>query len=266
MKRVISLLSVAILAINCQRATDSVAMEDNKPIIPNTGNTTMCNVTYNDINAVDPWGVLIRTTCSPSEGEEAPIVVTEPTTNARLLASNNSLPDDLYSSDGLSTFNTEKQKNKAVHFWFYGTDSQKLFKPHVYARVFVFNNDAEGNAKIEAAQAQIRGGRHVLGFDSGPFQGVYPTMVLNIQHKQGKNGKTISSYNFESEVKRSLPVGKKIFIQFIIKSSPTNTYPNDKSYGYAVFLNEDNKAYPHYKIDFSDRALGYQGHNFYYNQ
>ena len=267
MKKIVCLLSLGLVLANCKRADtiNSADLVDNK--LPNSPITTFCNKIYTTNNdTVNPWGVLMRTTCQEGEGEEAPIVIT-PSNNkqfSKLLISQ----DYKDISNGYVTMSETKIKKKAVHFWFYGTDSRKLFKPITYARVFVFDDDTAGNQKITAAQQQVQGGNHYLGFDSGVFNGIYPTMVLNITHKTGKNGKLTSSFNIESEVKKSLPVGKKIFIQFIVQSSPSSNTPagfNTAKYAYLVFKNEDDKAYPHYKIDLSDNNLGYQGHNFYYN-
>ncbi|MDO4763109.1 MAG: hypothetical protein Q4A00_01840 [Flavobacteriaceae bacterium] len=266
MKKIVCLLSLALVAISCKRANSSLSMEEDKPINKPVL-ASLCDKVYNTNDTVNPWGVLIRTTCKEGQGDEAPLVENPNTSNShfdKLLLSKNTMD-----TGDLTTLNTSnKVKKKAVHFWFYGTDSRKLFKPVTYARVFVFNDDTTDNAKITAAQNQVRGGNHNLGFDSGVFNGIYPTMVLNINHKQGKNGKVLSTFNIESEVKKSFPVGKKIFIQFITQSTPTNPTPNtfnNAKYAYLVFKNEDDKAYPHYKIDMSDRGLGYQGHNFYYN-
>lgn len=267
MKKIVCLLSLGLALANCKRAdtTNSSDLVDNT-LPKNTPIAEFCNKVYTTNNdEVNPWGVLMRTTCKPGEGEEVPVLSIPPNTSNNQL--NKLLMADISNSD-ISTFDTSnKVKNKAIHFWFYGTDSRKLFKPVTYARVFVFNDDTEGNQKITQAQQQVQGGNHYLGFDTGVFNGVYPTMVLNINHRTGKNGKLQSSFNIENEVKKSLPVGKKIFIQFIVQNSASAIKPgtfDTAKYAYLVFKNEDNKTYPHYKIDLSDNNLGYQGHNFYY--
>lgn len=138
-----------------------------------------------------------------------------------------------------------------------------------YARVFVFEDNPTDIAKINAAKSQILAGNHYLGFDTGVFKDIYPLYVLNINHKQNPTtGNITSSYNLESEVKKSLPAGKRIFVQFIVQSSPATTVPTNfdtAKYAYCEFLNEDNNLYPHYKIDYSDSNLGYQGNSFFYN-
>lgn len=246
MKKTIILLSVVTL-MSCERNDSGINIEKDLNINP----SLQCNKTYNSNDAVNPWGVLIRTTCSPGPGTDVGTV-------------------DSAGKNSLLEFKnlTAKTKTKAVHFWFKGTDTNKLFKPITYARVFVFDDDVSGNQKITQAQQQVQGGNHYLGFDSGVFKDIYPDMVLNINHKM-VNGKVQSSYNLENEVKRALPVGKKIFIQFIVQKSPTSPVPStfeSAKYSYLVFTNEDNKAYPHYKIDLSDNSLGYQGHSFHYVQ
>ncbi|MDY6026219.1 hypothetical protein [Bergeyella zoohelcum] len=246
MKKFILLLGMATAVLSCKRAGDAISLDDEQNNL-----SARCNMTYNSNDAKDPWGVLIRTTCSPGPGTDVGTV-------------------DSAGKNSLLEFKnlTAKTKTKAVHFWFKGTDTNKLFKPITYARVFVFDDDISGNQKITQAQQQVQGGNHYLGFDSGVFKDIYPDMVLNINHKM-VNGKVQSSYNLENEVKRALPVGKKIFIQFIVQKSPTSPVPStfeSAKYSYLVFTNEDNKAYPHYKIDLSDNSLGYQGHSFHYVQ
>lgn len=141
---------------------------------------------------------------------------------------------------------------------------QQLFKPTIYARVFVFD---DGDSKVQQAKTQVQGGNHYLGFDRGVFQGVYPHAVINISHKINSNDKVQTTYNLENEIKRALPVGKRIFIQFVVQNSPTTPLPAGfatAKYAYCDFLNADDNAYPHYKIDLSDSNLGYQGKTFYY--
>ena len=104
-----------------------------------TNENSLSNKTVNPNSAVNYWGVLSRTTCNPGPGSEASSVSK---------VANNSL---LNFKGG----ENEKGATKAVHFWFYGTTTQKLFKPVTYARVFVFNNDATDQAKINAAKAQV---------------------------------------------------------------------------------------------------------------
>lgn len=246
MKKFILLLGMATAVLSCKRAGEAITLDDEQNNL-----SARCNMTYNSNDAKDPWGVLIRTTCKPGPGTDVGTI-------------DNAGKYPLLES----TAKNPTTKTKAVHFWFKGTNSNKLFKPVTYARVFVFNDDTAGNQKITQAQQQVQGGNHYLGFDTGVFKDIYPDMVLNINHKM-VNGKIQSSYNLEHEVKRALPVGKKIFIQFVVQKSPTTPLPStfeNSKYGYLVFKNEDNKAYPHYKIDLSDNALGYQGHSFHYVQ
>lgn len=246
MKKLILLTGITLTTlVACKR---EIQNEDNE-LTP----VTMCNKTYNSPSKLSLFGTLIRTTCKPGPGAE---VVSLPTN------SNNSAKSDLLTfSAPLKTL--ENTKTKATHFWFYGTDSQQLFKPITYARVFVFDI---GDNKVEQAKQQIQSGNHYLGFDRGLFEGIYPYTVLNINHRL-VNNKIQSSFNLEHEVKRSLPVNKRIFIQFIVQKSPNEvpTFENSK-FTYCDFVNEDNKAYPHYKIDLSDANLGYQGETFYYVQ
>lgn len=247
MKKFFILSGVSLLSIiSCQRSENSDLQEEE--IV----NSLNCNKTVNNNNVVNYWGVLSRTTCNEGPGSDAGAV------------SKNSQEKSLLYKDDLNS----KATAKAAHFWFYGTTSQRLFKPVTYARVFVFNDDATDQAKINAAKTQIQSGNHYLGFDTGVFKDIYPYVVLNINHKANTNGSITTSYNLESEVKRSLPTGKRIFVQFIVQSSPTNPIPstfNTAKYAYCEFLNADNSIYEHYKIDLSDSNLGYQGNSFFYN-
>lgn len=209
-----------------------------------------CNKIYNSITTLNTFGTLIRTTCKPGPGIEAP-----------LLTGNESAKNPLYI---YRSSTASKVKTKAVHWWFYGTESKQLFKPTIYARVFVFD---DGDSKVQQAKTQVQGGNHYLGFDRGVFQGVYPHAVINISHKINSNDKVQTTYNLENEIKRALPVGKRIFIQFVVQNSPTTPLPAGfatAKYAYCDFLNADDNAYPHYKIDLSDSNLGYQGKTFYY--
>lgn len=249
MKRLFLLSALALMAVGCQR---TVTAEEIQPNL-----SADCNKVINSNSTVNPWGVLSRTTCKAGPGEDAPIVNgTGRKDSNPLLVTNSTNP-------------AAKAATKAVHFWFYGTTTQRLFKPVTYARVFVFEDNATDIAKINAAKSQILAGNHYLGFDKGVFQNIYPLYVLNINHKQNATtGAITSSYNLESEVKKSLPVGKRIFIQFIVQSSPATTLPttfNDAKYAYCEFVNQDDNLYPHYKIDYSDSNLGYQGSSFFYN-
>ena len=66
----------------------------------------------------------------------------------------------------------------------------------------------------------------------------------------------------------SLPTNKKVFVQFIVQSSPATSLPtlfDTNKYAYCEFTNADNGIYDHYKIDYSDSNLGYQGNSFFYN-
>ncbi len=253
MKKLLFLCITGMLAlVSCKRA-DNMAMNDNET----DEQIIDCNKIYNPNSAVNYWGVLSRTTCSPSAGSEVSTV-------SQAKASAN----PLLVSKPLSNYEARVSK-KACHFWFYGTDSQQLFKPVTYARVFVFDNDdQEADEKIAQAKAQILTGNHYLGFDTGVFEGIYPAYVLNIRHKITSTGNLSSSYNLESEIKRSLPRDKKIFIQFIIQKTPVEPLPQNweqNKYAYCDFVNEDNDAYPHFKIDYRDADLGYAGNTFYYN-
>ncbi|WP_018674531.1 hypothetical protein [Riemerella columbina] len=248
MKKLILLTGITLTTlVACKR---EIHNEDSelKEITP----IAMCEKTYNTPSVLNKFGTLIRTTCKPGPGTEV----------VSLSANGNNSKSDLITfSQPLKTL--DKVKTKATHFWFYGTDSQQLFKPITYARVFVFD---ENDPKVNLAKQQIQSGNHYLGFDRGIFEGIYPYVVLNINHRE-VNGKIYSSFNLENEVKRSLPVGKRIFIQFIVQKTPNEvpTFENAK-FTYCDFVNEDNKAYPHYKIDLSDANLGYQGSSFYYVQ
>ena len=249
MKRLFLLSAMALITFSCQRAESQ--QEEINP------ESSLCNKTVNSNSTVNQWGVLSRTTCKPGPGEDAPIVNgTGRKDSNPLLVTNSTNP-------------AAKAATKAVHFWFYGTTTQRLFKPVTYARVFVFEDNATDIAKINAAKSQILAGNHYLGFDTGVFQNIYPLYVLNINHKQNATtGAITSSYNLESEVKKSLPVGKRIFVQFIVQSSPASTLPTTfetAKYAYCEFVNVDDNAYPHYKIDYSDSNLGYQGIPLYYN-
>lgn len=245
MKKFILLSVFSVLAIGCQRSADAETINDE------ASESSLCNKTVNPNTTVNPWGVLSRTTCNPGPGSETSSV--------------SKMNDPLFVSKG----STDKASTKAVHFWFYGTNSSKLFKPVTYARVFVFNDDATDQAKINAAKAQVQTGNHYLGFDTGVFQNIYPYVVLNISHKQNATtGAVTSSYNLESEIKKSLPTNKRIFVQFIVQSSPATTLPtlfDTNKYAYCEFTNADNGIYDHYKIDYSDSNLGYQGNTFFYN-
>lgn len=247
MKKFILLPVIALALVACKR--DAMSNNDDDNIIP----IASCDKTFNSASVLNKFGTLIRTTCQPGPGIEVLPVV--PGTSGKGLGS-----DITYYANSSVT---AKVKTKATHFWFYGTDSNQLFKPITYARVFVFD---ENDPKVEQAKAQVQGGNHYLGFDRGVFEGIYPYIVLNINHKI-VNDKLQTSFNLENEVKRSLPVGKRIFIQFIVQKSPNEvpTFDNAK-FGYCDFVNTDDKAYPHYKIDLSDAALGYQGSSFYYVQ
>jgi hypothetical protein len=221
MKKFILLSVFSVLAIGCQRSADAETINDE------ASESSLCNKTVNPNTTVNPWGVLSRTTCNPGPGSETSSV--------------SKMNDPLFVSKG----STDKASTKAVHFWFYGTNSSKLFKPVTYARVFVFNDDATDQAKINAAKAQVQTGNHYLGFDT-----------------------VTSSYNLESEIKKSLPTNKRIFVQFIVQSSPATTLPtlfDTNKYAYCEFTNADNGIYDHYKIDYSDSNLGYQGNTFFYN-
>ena len=249
MKRLFLLSAISLMVIGCQRA------ETAEEIQPNV--SADCNKVINSNSAVNPWGVLSRYTCKAGPGEDATIINgTGSRFSNPLLVSN---PNQ----------SAKAGPTKSVHFWFYGTTTQKLFKPVSYARVFVFEDNPTDIAKIHAAKSQILAGNHYLGFDTGVFKDIYPLYVLNINHKQNPTtGNITSSYNLESEVKKSLPAGKRIFVQFIVQSSPATTVPTNfdtAKYAYCEFLNEDNNLYPHYKIDYSDSNLGYQGNSFFYN-
>lgn len=255
MKKLVCLLSIALLGISCSRDNENnnTKSEDLK---------LACNKIVNANSVVSPWGVLSRTTCKPGPGIDAPNV---PSSSNKLLA----YKSELNTANINTPAKNEKVKTKSVHFWFYGTNSQKLFKPVTYARVFVFDNDSEGNRKVETAKQQIQSGNHYLGFDSGVFKDVYPYVVININHKNNTNGSITTSFNLENEVKKSIPVGKRVFIQFIVQTSPTKPAPSTfatSKYAYCDFVNEDNQVYHHYKIDLSDTNLGYQGNQFYYPQ
>ncbi len=245
MKKIILLSILSVFSVSCQRSADEeVTNED-------LNQSNLCNKTVNPNSTVNYWGVLSRTTCTPGPGSETSTVSV---TGNPLLS---------YKSDI-----NAKAANKAVHFWFYGTNSQRLFKPVTYARVFVFNDDSTDQAKINAAKTQIQSGNHYLGFDTGVFKDIYPYVVLNITHKLNSSGTISSSYNLESEIKRSLPTNKKVFVQFIVQSSPASSLPvlfDTNKYAYCEFLNADNGIYEHYKIDYSDSNLGYQGNSFFYN-
>ena len=249
MKRLFLLSAMALITFSCQRAESQ--QEEINP------ESSLCNKTVNSNSTVNQWGVLSRTTCKPGPGEDATVV------NGTGRKFSNPL---LVSNPNQSA---KAGPTKSVHFWFYGTTTQKLFKPVTYARVFVFEDNPTDIAKINAAKSQILAGNHYLGFDTGVFKDIYPLYVLNINHKQNPTtGNITSSYNLESEVKKSLPAGKRIFVQFIVQSSPATTVPTNfdtAKYAYCEFLNEDNNLYPHYKIDYSDSNLGYQGNSFFYN-
>lgn len=247
MKKIFLLSVFSVLAISCQRSADEEVVNEE------VNESSFCNKTVNPNSTVNPWGVLSRTTCNPGPGSE--------TSSVAKMAGNS-----LLNYEGGEN---EKSATKAVHFWFYGTTTQRLFKPVTYARVFVFNDDATDNAKIQAAKSQIQSGNHYLGFDTGVFKDVYPYVVLNISHKQNATtGAITSSYNLESEIKKSLPTNKKVFVQFIVQSSPATSLPtlfDTNKYAYCEFTNADNGIYDHYKIDYSDSNLGYQGNSFFYN-
>lgn len=240
MKKLILLCS-ALLFIACQRS-------ENEDITPSLA----CNRVYNSNSAVNYWGVLSRTTCKAGDGAETEIV-SNPSGNRLLMAKSSA---------------TVAVKTKANHFWFYDTNGLKLFKPVTYARVFVFDDNATTTTLLNSAKTQITGGNHYLGFDTGVFKDVYPLYVLNINHKLNSTGTTTTSYNLESEIKKSIPVGKRVFIQFIVQSSPTSPIPTTFAtarYAYADYLNPDDGLFPHYKIDLSATNLGYTGKPFYYN-
>lgn len=244
MKKIILLSVFSCFVFSCQKTSDEQFVED-------FNESSFCNKTVNPNSAVNYWGVLSRTTCRPGPGSE---VSTVSKVHNPILFS--------------KSIQASKAATKAVHFWFYGTTAQKLFKPVTYARVFVFNDDDTDKAKINAAKAQIQLGNHYLGFDSGVFQNIYPYVVLNISHKLNTSGSITTSYNLESEIKKSLPTNKRIFVQFIVQSSPITPTPatfNTNKYAYCEFVNADDSVYQHYKIDLSDSNLGYQGNPFFYN-
>ncbi|AQY22854.1 hypothetical protein [Riemerella anatipestifer] len=250
MKKLILLTGITLTTlVACKRELHN---EDNE--LNELSPVAMCNKTYNTASTLNTFGTLIRTTCKPEPGIE---VISVPA-NSNSQHKNSDLITLSASPKTLANV-----KTKATHFWFYGTDSKQLFKPITYARVFVFDI---GDNKVEQAKQQIQSGNHYLGFDRGLFEGIYPYVVLNINHRE-INGKLQTSFNLENEVKRSLPVGKRIFIQFVVQKTPTEvpTFENSK-FTYCDFVNEDNKAYPHYKVDLSDANLGYQGNSFYYVQ
>lgn len=67
-------------------------------------------------------------------------------------------------------------------------------------------------------------------------------MVINISHKLNTSGSITTSYNLESEIKKSLPTNKRIFVQFIVQSSPTTPVPanfDTNKYAYCEFVNAD---------------------------
>lgn len=231
---------MAMAIVSCRREMDNKTDSEKN---------LACNKTYNTSDVLNPFGTLIRTTCTAGPGTDAPNVpITEAGVNSLLV----------YKSSSIAA----RIKTKSAHFWFYGTDSRQLFKPTTYDRIFVFD---ENDPKVQQAKSQVQGGNHYLGFDRGVFNGVYPYAVVNISHKTNKDGKVSSSFNLEHEVKKALPVGKRIFIQFIVQNSPTTPTPSgfeNAKYAYCDFVNNDDNALPHYKIDLSDSNLGYQGKPF----
>ena len=244
MKKVLFIFSVLVLMIACKKAD-------------NANKDTECDKVYNTIDAVNPWGVLMKTTCTESGGDEPETV-----------ALANGEPTLMNGGANVEGTIARAATTRSVSWWFLGTQSGKLFMPVVYARVYVFNDDATDNAKITAAQTQITNGDHYLGFDRGVFMGIYPYGVYNITRKQNATTyKIISSYNLESEIKKTLPIDKKIFIQFIVQLNPLNvpaTAFNSAKYAYLVFKNSG-AGFPHYKIDMGDYSLGYQNQSLYYN-
>lgn len=247
MKRLFLLGAISIMAVACQRSA-----EDSSVNLPKDASAKCNKVLVTDFSKTNPWGTLVRTTCQPGPGVEAEDVPASASANP------------LLASARPSASSSAKPKTKSVHFWFWGSSTNMLFKPVTYARIFVF---PKGDARVDQAKAQVAGGNHYLGFDRGVFQGVYPYAVININHKQdAKTGKVTSSFNLENEVKKSVPVDSRVFVQFIVQFSPVglplSTSP--AKYAYADFSTADDGVYQHFKIDFDDDAIGYEGNSFYY--
>lgn len=259
MKRLFFLGAISLMAVACQRADEGGSSND-----LNKDASAKCNnVLVTDFTKTNLWGTLVRTTCQPGPGAEAEDVPRSASANP-LLDYNSSIRSNL-----LAATSTSKVKTKSVHFWFWGSNTMRLFKPVVYARIFVF---PKGDPRVDQAKAQVASGDHYLGFDRGIFKDVYPYSVVNINHKKDlKTGKVTSSFNLENEVKKSVPVDSRIFVQFIVQSSPAYSDTDfvggvgNARYAYADFVNNDDKLYQHYKIDMDDTLLGYEdGGDFFY--